>query len=318
MLRVIASLFALVLAVPAVARTSEWQFQSFDDGSFFTGSITPSNDRDLMLLCGERSPQGLTALQTGNMEPDITPRDSLRLYMSDELIGSHDGVTQKRQDVLLVVGATGYRLPVINWNELFSTWEVDLPVADPVFSAVAEQADFEVRSNAGTRVITSNGFRRAHAVLTEHCQSMFTAIGLPWSTVAPASVPKVSMRQIAETAIKSGCGGPATQGPKTFLSGEIDGDGTEDVVVFWDEITCSGGYPRPFCGASMCSAQIFVSSRHARGERPEDLLAQAVWLQPLSNGNMGVVTVGSLAACQNRPTCEFIWYWDGREIVQLN
>ncbi|MDU9005064.1 hypothetical protein [Sedimentitalea todarodis] len=318
MFRMIARFFALVLAVPAMAQTPEWQFQSSDDGSFFTGSIITSDDRDMMFLCGERSPQGLTALQTGNMEPDITPRDSLRLYMSDKLIGRHDGVTQERQDVLLVAGATGYRLPVVIWNELFSTWEVDLPATDPAFSMIAEQADFEVRSNAGSRVITSIGLRRAHATLTAHCQSMFTAIGQPWHTVAPAAAPQVSMRQIAEAAIQSGCGGPATKGPKTFLSGEIDGDGTEDVVVFWGEITCSGGYPRPYCGASMCSAQIFASARHARGERPEDLLAQAVWLQPLSNGNMGVVTVGSLATCQNRPNCEFIWYWNGREIVQLN
>lgn len=315
--RVIVGLFALALAAQAGAQTSEWQFRSFDDGSFFTGSIVPSDDRDLMFLCGERSPQGLTALQTGNMEPDITPRDSLRLYMSDKLIGRHDGVTRGRQDVLIVVGVTGYRLPVVNWNELFSTWEVDLPATDPVLSAVAAEAEFEVRSAAGTRIITANGFRRARATLTEHCQAMFTAIGQPWSSVAPAVAAQVTMRQVAEAAIQSGCGGPATTGPKTFLSGEIDGDGVEDVVVFWNDITCSRGYPRPFCGASMCSAKLFISSRHARGARPEDLLAQAVWLQPLSNGNMGVVTVGSLAMCQNRPNCEFIWYWNGNEIVQL-
>lgn len=318
MFRVIVSLFALSLAAQVEAQTTEWRFQSFDDGSFFTGSIVPSDDSDLMFLCGERSPQGLTALQTGNMEPDITPRDSLRLYMNDKLIGSHDGVTQERQDVLLVVGATGYRLLGVNWNDLYSTWEVDLPATDPVFSVIAEQASFEVRSNGGTRVIASKGFGKAHATLTEHCQSMFTAIGQPWNSVAPAAAPKPSMRRVAEAAIQSGCGGPATMGPKTFLSGEIDGDGTEDVVVFWNEITCTGGYPRPFCGASACSAQVFVSSGHARGDRPEDLLAQAVWLQPLSNGNMGIVTVGRLATCQNRPNCEFTWYWNGHEIVRLD
>lgn len=317
MLRMIVSLFAL-LPIQTAAQASEWRFENFDDGSFFTGTISPPGTKGLMLLCGERSPRGLTAYQTGNMEPDITPRDSLRLYLSDSLIGEHDGVTQMRQDVLLVVGTTGYRLPVVNWNELFWTWEVDLPATDPVFSAISGQSEFELRSASSQRIITANGFRAAHAALTKHCQTMFTAIGLPWSTVNPAAAPQVTMRQVASAAIQAGCGGPSTQGPKTFLSGEIDGDGIEDVVVYWNEITCSGGYPRPFCGASMCSVQLFLSSRHVRGERPEELLAQGVWLQPLSNGNMGVVTIGSLAMCQNRPSCEYLWYWNGHEMVQLN
>lgn len=314
----IVSLFALALTAQAEAQTAEWQFQSFDDGSFFTGLIAPTDQRDVMFLCGERSAQGLTAQQTGNMEPDITPRDSLRLYLGDAMLGGHDGVTQRRQDVLLVVGTTGYRLPVVNRNDLYSTWQVDLSATDPVFAAISTQAEFEVRSDAGARVITAQGFLAAHSALTQHCQSMFTAIGQPWASVPAAPAPVVSMRQVAESSIQIDCGGPATMGPKTFHSGDIDGDGLEDVVVYWNGITCSGGYPRPNCGASACLAEFFVSSLHARGVKPEQLLATGVRLQPLSNGNIGVVTIGTVPTCQKLANCEFIWYWNGREITRLD
>ncbi len=317
MLRALAGVIALAFAVQAAAQAQEWQFRSFDDGAYFTGLMSPGADRDVMFLCGERSPKGLTAQQTGNMEPDITPRDSLRIYIGEGVLGSYDGVTQRRQDVLLIVGATGYRLPVVNRNSLYSSWEADLPATDAVFAAIAAGSDFEIRSDTGARVLTSRGFLAAHTALTRHCQSMFTAIGKPWTSVPAAAAPVVSMREVAEASIRSGCGGPATLGPEALHSGDIDGDGLEDVVVYWNGITCSAGYPRPFCGASACSAKFFVSSLHARGVPPKNLLTQGVRMQPLSNGNTGVATTGRLSSCQNRPNCEFIWYWNGREITLL-
>lgn len=313
---IVAAVFAF-LATGVWAQVSEWQFRSFDDGSFFSAAISPTDRPGLALLCGERSPTGLSALQTGNMEPDITRPDSYRLYLGENDIGAYEGYTETRQDVLIVIGTTGYRVPVVRWNELFGTWEADLPANDPVFAALAEQPAFELRSQAGSPVVTTNGFGRALTRLGGHCQTMFTAIGLPWRTVAAAPAPRPDMQQLAEAAIQTGCGGPAIMGPKTIQTGEIDGDGQPDVVVFWDGITCSGGYPRPFCGASMCSVQLFVSSLFARRGKPEELLAQSVWLQPLTNGNSGVVTVGSLATCQGRGNCEFLWYWNGTDIVQL-
>lgn len=299
------------------AQTAQWQFEHHDDGSFFTGIIMPAGQRDLMLLCGEKSPQGLSAYQTGNTEPDITPRDSLRLYLGKDLIGAHDGVTQTRQDVMLVVGERGYRLPAVNWNDLFYTWEADLPVNDPVFSDIAGHDTFELRSNAGSQIITARGFGAAHGSLIQHCQTMFAAIGKHWSTAVSAAPPQVSLKQIAQAAVRNGCGGPAQMGEGTFLHGDIDGDKSDDTVVFWGEITCSGGYPRPFCGAALCTVQVFLSSQYARVADSIDLLAIDVRLQPLSNGNMGVATIGNLASCQNRPNCEFIWYWNGYEFAKL-
>lgn len=315
---VLAPVLALLAAGPVAAQGAQWQFQSFDDGSYFTGAIGPSDDSGITFLCGEKSPQGLSPYQTGNMEPDITPRDSLRLFIGEGLLGRQDGMTEARQDVLIVAGDTGYRLPVVTWDELFWAWVVDLPATDPMFAAIGGQAQVELRSAAGTQRLTASGFAAAHDSLIAYCQSMFTIIGQPWSSSTAAAVaPPVSMRQEAEAGVRAGCGGPAQFGEQALLAGDIDGDGAEDAVVFWEGLTCSGGYPRPFCGASMCSVQIYLSSRRGRGGNPDELLAQAVRLQPLSNGNMGVATVMSLVSCQGRPGCEIIWYWNGTGMVQL-
>lgn len=317
MLRAFIGLIALVLGGQAGAQTPEWRLQTYDDGAYFSGAISVTSDRDVKLLCGERSARGLSGEQVGNMEPDITRRDSLRLYLGEGVLGAYDGVTQQRQDVLLVVGATGYRLPVVQRNELYSSWEADLPATDAVFAAIAAQPEFEIRSSTGSRTVTARGFQTAHGALTGHCQTMFTAIGKPWSSVPAAAAPVVSMRDVAQASIRSGCGGPARMEPTALHSGDIDGDGLEDVVVFWNGITCSAGYPRPFCGASSCSAEFFVSSLHARGVQPKELLTQGVRMQPLSNGNMGVVTIGTAPTCQSRANCEFTWYWNGRALALL-
>jgi hypothetical protein len=316
-LRPWAFVLTAIVSGQIVAQAPQWQFHSADDGSYFAGRIAPVEDTGLMFVCGERSPRGLTADQTGNMEPDITPRDTLRLYLPEALIGRYDGRVDKRQDVMIVAGSTGYRLQMVRYNELFATWEVDLQAENAVFPAIASQAVLELRSTSGKQLIPASGFGAAHAALIAYCQSMFTAIGRPWTTVAPASPPRVDMRQVAEAEIRARCGGPAETDGTTFHIGNIDGDGADDVVVFWNGITCSGGSPRPFCGASACSVQIFLSARHGKGRNPDDLLARSVRLQPLTNGTMGVVTVGETANCRGRPGCGFIWYWNGAEMAQL-
>ena len=318
MMRMLYCLVAL-LCGPAV-NAEEWELITFDDGSFFSATMRPDNGAGFSLVCGERSPQGLSALQTGNMEPAVTRRDSFRLYLENSDIGQLDADTFTRQDVLIVLGTQGYRVPVLQWNELFGVWETDLQATDPVFAAIAGQPSFELRSQAKTLIITGNGFSAALDQLTAHCQAMFTTIGQPWSTVAAAPTTQVTMRQIAEAAVQTGCGGPANLEPDAFLSGNIDGDSQTDVVVDWSRITCSGGYPRPFCGASMCSANVYLSASYQARQRPEELLALGVGLIELNNGNMGVATGGSLAMCQGRAGngCEFIWYWTGDDFVSLN
>jgi hypothetical protein len=310
----------MAFAMPGAALAQGWQLQSDDDGSFFLGAISLNAAPGMALICGERSPQGLSPGQTGNLEPEITAPETFRLYLGPAQIGPPDSALTARRDVLVVVGTTGYRLPPIGWNELFSTWEVDLAATDPVFGVIAAVDAFELRSAAGSQMVSSNGFGRAFGQLTAYCQSMFAGIGLRWGEATPTPAAPPAMRQAAERAILQGCAGPATKEPDALLIAQIDGDGAEDVVVDWSRITCSGPYPRPFCGASMCSAQVFLSAKFPRTQQPDDLLAAGVRLQPLSNGNMGVSVGGSLSMCSQRgqTVCTFLFYWNGADLVPLD
>lgn len=304
---------ALAIA-PSAAGAQDWQMQTYDDGSFFAAAISPSGN-GFSLLCGERSPQGLSAAQTGNMEPDITPPDSLRLSFSlDDFRLANPNITT-RQDLIVAANGQGYRLPPLSQNELVWTWESDLRATDPVFAAIAAAPAIDVYSDVGVMRVSTDGFAAAYAQLLAHCQAMFSAIGKPWS-----SVPPPTMRQMAEAALRSGCGGAADTEPGTFLEGEIDGDGVPDVVLDWAGATCRTGTPRPFCGASMCSASAFLSSRAPGASREGDeFLALGVRLQPLSNGNMAIAVGGSLSTCSQygKTSCEFLYYWNGSTLAQL-
>ena len=308
-------LAAILALIPSLCRAQDWTMSQFDDGSFFSATLSPVDGPGPALVCGERSPQGLSAAVTGNTEPDITPAGAFRVYVSDRAIGGPGAHRQTRDDVMLVVGDSGFRLRGLRWNELFSTWEVDLPATDPAFAGIAAQERFELRSDQGSHVISAAGFDAGLRQLTGYCSAMFTAVGLPWSTGQAGA-----MLRAAEADIRRGCGGPASRTDKAILSANIDGDGVEDIVLDWGEVTCLGGAPRPFCGASMCSAALYVSALYPRTGRPEDWLAQGVWLQPLSNGNDGVAMGASPSSCRQtgQPDgCAAILYWNGTAMVTL-
>ena len=127
------------------------------------------------------------------------------------------------------------------------------------------------------------------------------------------------MRQIAESNIWKGCGGAAHIEPDAFLTGDIDGDGVPDVVLDWRSVQCQGSMRYPFCGASTCTADVYLSSAYHRTGYPEALLALGVRLQPLSNGAMAVAVGGTLSDCYavGKDSCEFLFYWNGYDLVKL-
>jgi len=306
--------------LPSVVAAQDWSMSQFDDGSFFSATLSPVDGPGPALVCGERSPQGLSAAVTGNTEPDITPPGAFRVYVSDRVIGPPGAHRQTRDDVLLVVGDTGFRLRGLRWNEMFSTWEVDLPAGDPAFAGIAAQERFELRSDRGSQMISAAGFDAGLRQLAGYCGAMFTAVGLPWPQQGGAPGQAGAMRRAAEADIRRGCSGPATWTEQAMLSANIDGDGVEDIVLDWSQVTCTGGLPRPFCGASMCSAEVYISALYPRTGRPEGWLALGVRLQPLSNGNDGVAMGSSLASCRQigKPGgCEGILYWDGAGMTTL-
>lgn len=316
---------------PAAGRAQEWAMSQFDDGSYFSATLAPIDGPGPALVCGERSPQGLSPRVTGNTEPDITPGGAFRVYLSDRAIGAPSPQRVARDDVMIVVGgATGYRLKGLRWNELFSTWETDLPVNDPAFAAIAGAPRFELRYDGGRHALSSEGFRAGLGQLAGYCQSMFAAIGKPWAQAvaggaavgraAGQMLAAVSMRQRAEAGIVKGCEGPATWTPAAIVPAQIDGDGVEDVIVNWGEVSCSGWAARPHCGAANCLVEVYVSALFPRTGAPAGVMAPAVRRQPLTNGNDAVALAGSFRACREaygRDSCEFLWYWNGADLVGM-
>ncbi|TDK52127.1 hypothetical protein E1832_02075 [Antarcticimicrobium luteum] len=298
----------------------DWAMSQFDDGSFFSATLAPVDGPGPALVCGERSPQGVSPAVTGNTEPDITPPGAFRVYISDRAIGAPGAHLQTRDDVLLVAGDDGFRLRGLRWNDLFSTWELDLPETDPAFAAIAGQDRFELRSDRGNHVISAMGFGEGVRQLSGYCRAMFAAVGRPWPQQGAAGARGVTMRQAAEADIRRGCGGPASWTPEALKSANIDGDGAEDIVLDWREVTCSGYGSSLFCGAAMCSADLYISALYPRRGKPESWLAQGLRIQPLSNGMDGVVMGSSLASCSQIGLpggCESTMYWNGTGLAPL-
>ena len=312
---------AMILALlPGVAAAQDWSMSQFDDGSYFSATLAPVDGPGPALVCGERSPQGVSPAVTGNTEPDITPPGAFRIYISDRSIGAPGAHRHSRDDVLLVAGDIGFRLRGLRWNELFSTWEIDLPANDPAFAAIAGQDRFELRSDQGSHVISALGFARGLQQLTGYCSAMFAAVGLPWPQQQGAAGQAGAMRRAAEADIRRGCNGPASWTAAALKSANIDGDGVEDIVLDWREVTCTGQMMNPFCGAAMCSADIYISALYPRTGKPESWLAQGLRIQPLSNGNDGVAMGASFASCREafgKEDCEFLKYWNGAGLADL-
>jgi hypothetical protein len=311
-----------LVAIPGLAAAQDWQVSPYDDGSYFTHSLFGPKP-GFTLQCGERSAQGLSPMATGNTTPLITQAGTLRIGFGPEALGVPQAQFQ-RDDVMIVIGTAGFQVPQLTWDELDWRWSVDLAARDPVFVQLGGVETFGIYTGADQqmRQVSARGFGLGLAQLTQLCSAGFAAIGQAWDTGAQAQPapapppPSGPMEARARAAILDGCGGPADIGPTGFLRGQIDADGVEDVVLNWGDITCRADSSRPFCGASMCAADVFLS---ALGGVPETLLAVGVRLQPLSNGLQAVATGGSLAMCQERgaSACEFLWYWTGSGLDEL-
>ena len=310
------AILVLPLAVPAQTLAQNWQFQQRNDGVAFDAYIYPRDRTGFSLSCAARNPSVPGLLPVYYEGTKWTRPDELHLAFSAGAIGSQAN-NDTREDVLLVIGANAFRLPGIRYDEYASGWNTTLQAPGPMFDAIAAAQSFEIRSYAGTLVVDASGFAAGYANLVNTCRRQFSSLRRPWRA-APAP-PPITMRKAAETAVAKGCNGASSYQPDAFLSGDIDGDGVEDVVLDWGGIVCSAGLRRPFCGAAQCSAEVFLSQLYPRRQTSEELLGIGVRLQPLNNGAMAVAVGGSFASCSaaGLQSCEYIYYWNGSDLVNL-
>lgn len=313
-----------LLLLPMNARAQDWKFENRNDGVAFNTYLYHQGGEGFSLSCSGRNHAVPGLLPMYYEGTTWTRPDELHLSFSGRSVGRFTNQLS-RNDVLLVIGTIAYRLSEVIWDEYISGWNVTLQARGPMFDAISAARSFEIRSDAGTVVLGTSGFAPGYANLINTCRRQFAAARQPWRSgpmvVAPPVAPSapVTMRRAAEADIAKGCNGPSTYEPDAFLSAEIDGDGAPDVVLDWRKIKCSGTFSQPFCGASMCSADVYLSASYGRTNSPKQLLAAGVRLQSLSNGNMAVGVGGSLADCYGigADSCEFLYYWNGADLVGL-
>lgn len=314
-------LAALLALCAGIAQAQVWVASQADDGAYVYGSASPEPVQ-VWLSCNAPSAQRLPPVQVDAHEETVSAPYTIRLEFGLGLIPGGDF----RADIHLWIGETAYRLPPVAPNELVGVWELTLSMADPMLTALRAASRLVLAPGSDQAwEIPVAGLPEASKAAMQTCVDAWIAAGFDvppaLSEFAPAwgGGAATPMRVAADRAVAEGCNGPATRGPGYLLAGNVDGDGVEDIVLDWDAVECAAPPARPFCGAALCSADLFLSATYPRTGQPEGWLAMGVELVPLSNGNDGVRIGTSLATCTERalPDCTLLFYWDGEEFREL-
>ncbi|WP_299732513.1 hypothetical protein [uncultured Tateyamaria sp.] len=324
-----------ILATAVLPAHAGWVARTADDGALFYG-LAIAEGTGFAVRCNGPSRQGLPPVSVGAHEEARTQPFHLIFSLRPELLAVPETYYQ-RGDVVVWSGATGYRLPVTTWNELDGEWQAEVAMTDALPLSLMTANDLIVGAEAGPHTrITIENMNQSVAEAMAFCVAEYRRAGLtapsPLDQYWPGADNSVlyddtgpgspdAMVDYARAHISNGCSGAAQIEEGAILLGEIDGDGVEDAVLNWGRVTCSQGLARPFCGASMCSADVYLSSAYGRRGGPFGLLALGVDLLPLTNGLQGVSVGGSLSMCnaagQGSGGCRFIWYWNGADLVEL-
>ena len=316
----------LALFASATLALADWVADTADDGAYFYGTARVDNT-SLALRCNGPSARGLPPMSVGAHEETVVPPFQVVFNLGSDLVPVPANGFQ-RSDIVIWANGTGFRLPKAGYNELNGAgWESFVSMTDPLVLSMLQGSDIVLGAEAGPHfTVPTVNLQQALYAAFGFCIAQYQRMGLavppvlaPLAASVPAPQPAIrSAGEIAHDRIARGCNAPYTTEGNPVLYGDLDGDGTGDAVIDWGRVRCQTSMPRPFCGASMCSAEILLS---ARNWRPYDLLALGVGLTPLSNGQTGVAVGGSLVECNHAGKgnngCQFIWYWNGTDMVQL-
>jgi len=307
-----------------LAAVAEWQATTRDDGALFYGDVA-SEGRFLNLRCVGLSRGGRNPVELEVHEVGTTPIYGLRLEIETPVLAFVDENAQ-RTDVAIWIDGTGYQLPTVYWNILDGNWNTNLQLSDPLIAAMRGGRDLIFGPVAGPQYrFSTAGLGTALDAVTRYCVSEYQRLGHPVPAALSAYAASAQVGTSLEAAIGAdiakACPTGATTAPGHILSGQIDHDDQPDFVLDWGAVTCNAPPARPFCGASMCGADVYLSSRYPAQGQADVLLALGVRLIPLSNGFQGIELGGSLSTCNSAGKgssgCVFVWYWSGTDLARL-
>lgn len=313
-----------LFALPALAN---WRSDAqTGEGLFYGGAF--SQPAALGLRCiGQLPGQPARATDTSQ-----SPPYSFLFEIGPEILPP-PGSTDRRNDIGVWVGAQGFQLPQLVWNDLDGVWAAPVLMTDPLITAMRQGGALVAGPISGGQFqIPADNMGVAIEAAMTHCIPFYAGQGQPvppqLAAFAGGASPEDqerggdTMEGYANSHIRQGCqGGTFEAEPNHILEGLIDADEQPDYVVDWGKIRCTQGHPIPFCGASQCAADLFLTQSFFPDARPESFLAQGVSLIDLNNGRKGVSLGGSLSMCnaagKGQNGCQFIWYWDGQQMQQI-
>ncbi|GGA97428.1 hypothetical protein [Allosediminivita pacifica] len=118
-----------------------------------------------------------------------------------------------------------------------------------------------------------------------------------------------------EARIREACRG-AYSGEDAIVQTEIDGDGKPDFLLDWSSVTCadrSVGRGGGYCGAQMCSIDVYASSAYAPGGWPQPILALSYAL-PAPGADHALTTTVTGGSCPITHRCTRHWGWTGGKL----
>jgi len=321
---------SLVLALlfhSSASAAQDWRHAVTNNGQWFEGWLVSPGDA-MSIWCGGPTLGGPGLPQTD--EPMLTDPGTFDLAVGFAALDPASAAifTGTRSDLMIVAAGQGFGLPEAHWDELNGMgWVQRLGLHDPMFAALAQ--DGEVQVWAGDVFVASvpgRGLREGLAVVGASCQAGWglspasAGPAVPPPSQAPAPVQIQTLTEAAADAIARGCNGAAVTEPGHLLSGDLDGDGSADLILDWGAVACVSGPPRPFCGAANCAAEVFLSSRPDRV--PFDVLLGAgvgieagpVGATRLTTG----VTAGRCAESTRPGRCQMVWVVAADGMVALS
>lgn len=311
----------LLLAGPVAAQG--WTARTdFTEGWFFAGAGTEGGP--ISFNCAGHYPGADWAYGEGG-----GPYDPYIVHISmNQTIGVAAFSDGPRNDVIFVIGNTGYQLPDVWWNEMLGEWGTHISVGDPLITALLAGGDAQLWAG-GVLVgdLPGAGLSSSVAGALNFCDSHWIASGAPLPSHAAITIQTLrdrpsggaggNMEQAMLDYITGHCAGAAEVRADAVGRSDFDGDGVEDVMVHWSGVSCQQGayaglHGAGNCGASNCLTSVFVSSSVGAGNGPYEVLSLSARPDPSSATDI-LLGVGAPTCAQLnlQPDCIARQRWNG-------
>jgi hypothetical protein len=316
---------ALFLATPIQAQG--WSAgTNFADGWFFADAAPQGGA--ISFGCAGRYP---------GADPDLGEGMALDPYVirisMNQTIGVAGVAPGPRNDVIFVIGNTGYQLPGVAWGGMQGDWSTRISVGDPLITALLAGGDAQLW--AGQVLIgdlPGAGLAASMAEVIRFCDSHWIASGAPLPSHAAETIqtlralpaPAASMEQVMLDQITAHCGGPGSVRADAIGRSDFDGDWAEDVLLHWSGVTCQTDNPllavrgAGECTGDTCLTAAYVSSSIRAGNAPYEVLAASARVDPaIATDILLGVGISDCAQQNLQPTCQTRFRWTGAEFIRI-